>query len=297
MRGTGSVRGGGGSSGFCAMALIVGRRKRPAYQHGGKFIWNPALHLEHSTIAGQTGAQGTACHPSSARSGRGRPRSGSLFMRKDRPLADLSTSGMLSESPATRITLLARLRSPSDAEAWRTFVDLYLPLVFQYCRKRGLQDADARDVSQQVLANIHRAIETFIYDPQKGKFRNWLGTIATREITRYQHRDRRPGKGGGDGLGDWGVGQEGGEVDAAWQEEFNAHIFGAALARVKAQFDDATWQAFDATWLHDVKPSQAAKELGKQAAWVYKARFRVLERLKSELEFLTNDAAIFHRPS
>ena len=90
----------------------------------------------------------------------------------------------------------------TDAEAWRTFVDLYLPLVFRYCRKRGLQDADARDVTQQVLANIHRAIEGFQYDPNKGKFRNWLGTITLREIMRYQLKSRRPGKGGGDGLGD-----------------------------------------------------------------------------------------------
>ncbi|MCI0360885.1 MAG: RNA polymerase sigma factor [Planctomycetaceae bacterium] len=212
-------------------------------------------------------------------------------------MAEESTSGSLSEPPATRITLLARLRKASDAEAWRTFVDLYLPLVFQYCRKRGLQDADSRDVSQQVLANVHRAIETFVYDPEKGKFRNWLGTIAAREITRHEHRDRRPGKGGGDGLGDWVAGQESGEVDAAWQEQFNAHIFGVALARVKAEFDEATWNAFDATWLRDVKPRQAAQALGKPAAWVYKARFRVLARLKSEIEYLTSDAAIFHRPS
>jgi RNA polymerase sigma-70 factor, ECF subfamily len=215
----------------------------------------------------------------------------------DRPLADLSTSDSLSGPPSTRITLLTRLRSPSDAEAWRTFVDLYLPLVFRYCRRRGLQDADARDVSQQVLANIHRAIDTFIYDPQKGKFRNWLGTIATREVTRYQQRDRRPGKGGGDGLGDFVAGQESGEVDAAWQEEFNAHIFVVALERVKAEFDEATWKAFDVTWLHDVKPRQAARDLARPVAWIYKARFRVLERLKGEIEFLTNDAAIFHKPS
>jgi len=216
-------------------------------------------------------------------------------------LADLSNEngngGGFGEPPLTRITLLVRLRSPSYAEAWRTFVDLYLPLVFRYCRKRGLQDADARDVTQQVLANVHRAIETFEYDPLKGKFRNWLGTITQREITRHQHRDRKPGKGGGDGLGDWAVEQESGQVDAAWQEEFNAHIFAAALARVRTEFDEPTWNAFDATWLRDVKPRQAAKDLGKPPAWIYKARFRVLHRLRSEIEFLTNDAAVFHRPS
>jgi hypothetical protein len=40
---------------------------------------------------------------------------------------------------ATRISLLVRVR---DAEAWQTFVDTYAPLVYGYCLKRGVQDAD-----------------------------------------------------------------------------------------------------------------------------------------------------------
>ena len=198
--------------------------------------------------------------------------------------------------PATRITLLARLRSADDAQAWRTFVDLYLPLVYRYCRRRGLQDADARDVSQQVLASVHRAIDKFEYDPQRGRFRNWLGTIALHEIGRHARRDRRPGKGGGDGAGNWIAEQESGPDDAAWMEEFNAHIFAAALDRVRPEFDELTWRAFDATWLKDAKPRDAAVELGKPAAWVYKARYKVLARLRSEIEFLTSDAAVFHKP-
>jgi RNA polymerase sigma-70 factor (ECF subfamily) len=211
-------------------------------------------------------------------------------------LADLSGEHG-GQPPSTRITLLARLRSADDAEAWRTFVDLYLPLVYRYCRRRGLQDADARDVSQQVLASVHRAIDKFEYDPQRGRFRGWLGTIAVHEIGRHAQRDRRPGKGGGDGAGEWLAEQEGRPDDAAWMEEFNAHIFAAALERVRPEFDELTWRAFDATWLKDVKPRDAASQLGKPAAWIYKARYKVLARLRSEIEFLTSDAAVFHKPS
>jgi RNA polymerase sigma-70 factor (ECF subfamily) len=212
-------------------------------------------------------------------------------------LADFTNSRDGGEPPSTRITLLTRLRSADDAEAWRTFVDLYLPLVYRYCRKRGLQDADARDVSQQVLASVHRAIDKFEYDPQRGRFRGWLGTIAAHEIGRYLARDRRPGKGGGGGAGNHLAEQAGGEVDSAWQEEFNAHIFASALDRVKPGFDELTWQAFDRTWLGDADPQEVARNLHKSPAWVYKARYRVLQRLRSEIEFLTNDAAVFHRPS
>ncbi len=211
-------------------------------------------------------------------------------------MADFSSGPGDGEPPSTRITLLTRLRSADDAEAWRTFVDLYLPLVYRYCRKRGLQDADSRDVSQQVLASVHRAIDKFEYDPQRGRFRNWLGTIALHEIGRHMHRDRKPGKGGGEGLGSNLAELESGGADSAWLEEFNAYIFAIALERVRPEFDELTWTAFDATWLREVKPQTAASQLGKQPAWVYKARFKVLKRLRSEIEFLTNDAAVFHKP-
>jgi RNA polymerase sigma-70 factor (ECF subfamily) len=192
--------------------------------------------------------------------------------------------------------LLARLKSSGDVEAWRTFVDLYLPLVFSYCRSRGLQDADARDVAQQVLASVHKAIETFAYDPERGKFRNWLGAITGHEIERNQRRGKRAGQGTGNAEGSSFAEMASGEVDSAWLENFNQHILSVALARVRSAFDDETWQAFDLSWLQDVKPQVAASTLGKSPGWVYKARYRVLQRLKSEIEYLTHDVAAFHKP-
>jgi RNA polymerase sigma-70 factor (ECF subfamily) len=199
-------------------------------------------------------------------------------------------------SPSTRLTLLARLRSASDVEAWRLFVDLYLPLVFGYCRSRGLQDADARDVAQQVLAIVHKAIETFAYDPERGKFRHWLGTVTIHEIDRNRRKGKRAGQGTGDGQLANLAESACGEVDSAWLEDFNQHILGVALTRIRPAFDDDTWQAFDLSWLQDVKPAVAAATLGKSPGWVYKARYRVLQRLKSEIEFLTHDVAAFHKP-
>jgi RNA polymerase sigma-70 factor (ECF subfamily) len=199
-------------------------------------------------------------------------------------------------SPSTRLTLLARLRESSNDEAWRSFVDLYLPLLFRYCRARGLQEADACDVSQQVLAIVHKAIETFEYDPQRGKFRHWLGAITGHEIQRYQRKGRQPGRGAGDDVGGDIAQRASGPVDAAWLENFNEHVFTTALARVRPSFDDATWQAFDLSWIQDEKPQVVAAQLGKTAAWVYKARYRVLNRLRAEVEYLTDDAAVFHKP-
>jgi RNA polymerase sigma factor (sigma-70 family) len=202
-----------------------------------------------------------------------------------------------SKPPSTRVTLLARLRNNGDADAWKTFVDLYTPLVYRFCRSRGLQDADARDVTQQVLAIVHRAMDKFKYDRERGRFRNWLGAVAAHEISRHQRKERRHRKGVSDGWGDDIEALASATVDPAWAEEFNGYIFQRALDRIRSEFEDDVWQAFDLTWLNDVKPRQAAEKIGKTSAWVYKARYKVIERLRKELEFLASDAAVFHKLS
>jgi RNA polymerase sigma-70 factor (ECF subfamily) len=193
--------------------------------------------------------------------------------------------------------LLARLRKGADVESWRLFVELYTPLVYRFARRRGLQDADARDVAQKVMARVYRAISRFSYNRARGRFRNWLGRISVREVIRQRQRDARPGKGSGAGQGDSLAVQRAGPIDGDWQDEFNAHVLATALARIHQEFDDLTWQAFDSTWIHDVEPQAAAASLGKTTAWIYKSRFRVLKRLRAEVEFLAEDAAILHRPS
>jgi len=201
------------------------------------------------------------------------------------------------KAPSTHVTLLARLRLKGDAEAWTTFVDLYTPLVYRFCRSRNLQDADSRDITQQVLAIVHRSIGKFEYNRERGRFRNWLGAVTAHEISRHQRKDRRPGKGVGDGWGDDIAALSSAAVDPHWAEEFNSYIFQLALSRIRPQFEPEVWQAFDLTWLGDVKPRAAAEKIGKTSAWVYKARYKVIERLRAELEFLTSDAAMFHKPS
>ena len=50
----------------------------------------------------------------------------------------------MTTNPETRESLILRLPSAADAQAWREFVDLYEPLIIRFAKRRGLQDADAR---------------------------------------------------------------------------------------------------------------------------------------------------------
>jgi len=68
------------------------------------------------------------------------------------------------EFPETRTSLLVRIQSPHDGEAWREFVAIYRPVVYRLARRRGLQDADAEDLSQRVVIAVQRAIGKGLVD-------------------------------------------------------------------------------------------------------------------------------------
>src|SRR6516162_3852103 len=98
-------------------------------------------------------------------------------------MARWPTRGPMAEIPPTRASLLVRLRDAQDQAAWKEFVDLYAPLVYGYVRKQGLQDADAADLSQDVLAAVAGAVGRLNYDPARGSFRNWLFTVVRRKLS------------------------------------------------------------------------------------------------------------------
>ncbi len=78
----------------------------------------------------------------------------------------------------TSPTLLGRIaKDPKDEVAWATFVDCYGPKINHGCRQRGLQQADAEDVTQNVLLRLARVLKTFNYEPSK-KFRGWLRQVT-----------------------------------------------------------------------------------------------------------------------
>src|SRR5580704_5367201 len=86
------------------------------------------------------------------------------------------------DSPLTRASLLVQLRDGTNHGAWQEFMKLYGPVVYGFARKRGLQDADAADLMQDVLRSVSSAIGRLEYDPNQGTFRGWLFTITRNKV-------------------------------------------------------------------------------------------------------------------
>jgi RNA polymerase sigma factor (sigma-70 family) len=186
------------------------------------------------------------------------------------------------EIPPTRASLLVRLRDPHDEAAWTEFVDLYGPLVYGYARKQGLQDADAADLGQEVMRTVAGAVGRLDYDPRRGSFRNWLFTVLRRKLSNWRAAQGTRARGSGDMetqrlLEQYPAPEK---EDAAWEAEWEQRLFTWACEQVRRDVSAVTWQAFWKTAIDGQAGKLVAADLGMTVAAVYRARSRVLSRIK-----------------
>jgi RNA polymerase sigma factor (sigma-70 family) len=190
------------------------------------------------------------------------------------------------DSPLTRASLLVQLRDGSNQAAWREFVKLYGPVVYGFARKRGLQDADAADLMQDVMRSVSAAIVRLDYDRNQGTFRGWLFTISRNKIFNFLSARRiRP-----QGSGDSGTNRlldahpDDHESADAWEIEYQRRLASLAMERIQSEFQEKSWKAFWLTAVEGQAAGEVSKQLGLSAGAIYVAKSRVLARLKEEVE-------------
>ena len=131
----------------------------------------------------------------------------------------------------------------------------YVPLIYRFARRMGLQDAAAADISQEVLTEVARCIRSFEYHPERGRFRDWLGILARRRLGRFL---KKKGREATDATEEEADASEPCSADSDWTDEFNARILATALERARPHFEPATWRAFECVWLENRRASEIA---------------------------------------
>jgi RNA polymerase sigma-70 factor (ECF subfamily) len=195
------------------------------------------------------------------------------------------------EFSKTSLTLLGRLRGdPGDQVAWNAFVDRYGRKVYAWCRHWGLQEADAQDVTQNVLLELARQMSAFEYRAT-GSFRAWLKTIAYRAWCDFLSARQRTATQRGDDqtLARLAAPAAGDDLLNRLDEEYERELLDEAMTRVRLRVQPHTWQAFVLTTLEGLSGAEVAERLGIKVGTVYVARGKVQKMLQDEVRRLEQD--------
>jgi RNA polymerase sigma-70 factor (ECF subfamily) len=190
----------------------------------------------------------------------------------------------MADSPLTRASLLLRIRDARDGDAWSQFVTLYAPLIYGHARKHGLQDADAADLTQDVLRAVAGAVHRLDYDPGRGSFRGWLFTIVRNKLKNHLQTKAKQTPGSGDTAAIHLLEQQAAPEEEQWEADYQRQLLSWAVERIRSEFQERTWQAFRQTAVEGQSGKDVAAKLGMTVAAVYLAKGRVLARLKEEIE-------------
>jgi len=192
------------------------------------------------------------------------------------------------DSPLTRVSLLVKLRDGTNAVAWHEFIRIYGPVVYGFARKRGLQDADAADLMQDVLRSVSSALGRLDYDRSRGTFRGWLFTITRNKVFNFLSARRIRPQGSGNTTTNQLLDAEPDRVGESdeWELEYQRGLAARAMDAIQKEFQPATWKAFRLTAVDGATAAEASKQTGLSTGAVYVAKSRVLARLKEEVESL-----------
>ena len=190
---------------------------------------------------------------------------------------------------ATRRSLVERLTNWQDQQHWQEFFETYWRLIYGVARKGGLTDAEAQDVVQETVITVAKNITK--YEREAGSFRGWLLHITRWRIA-DQFRKRSPAtvqqktRGGSRGTATIDRIPDGFDIAATWDEEWQRHIFQAALERLKRKVDARHYQIFDCLAVKQWPAAKVAANLGVAIAQVYLVKHRLSAQLKREVATL-----------
>ena len=149
--------------------------------------------------------------------------------------------------------------------------------------RRGLQLADAEDVTQRVFVAVARKLKEWNVDAT-GSFRAWLLTVTRNAVINALARQpKSAARGGTSTIQRLGQQPERSSLGDELHREYQRAEFRRAAAEAEHEFEPATWQAFWLTAVEQQETADVASKLGKSSGSVYAARSRVMRRIREKV--------------
>lgn len=187
---------------------------------------------------------------------------------------------------ATRSSILAGVADSADAAAWARFFDTYAGYVFGIARHRGLPEADADEIVQQVMLEFVHGGALRQYERRRGAFHVWLAHRVAWRVANYC-RDgevRRTAEARYAAEPDSVAKPP--SLDEACEEEWRAAVLAEALRRLRAESNPLHYAVFVASVIDHLPTEAILRRHGIKADNLYQIR----RRLAARLRVLTDEA-------
>jgi RNA polymerase sigma-70 factor (ECF subfamily) len=203
----------------------------------------------------------------------------------------------------TKKTLIKRLQGGDDI-SWNEFYLFYSPFVSAIGQKLGMTPEDCKDLMQEIMVTLFNGKEILRYDPSRGRFRTYFGTIVRHKALKMIQKEARASI-SGLGLGADTISEnrqnslffsdyqgENDPFQKIFDEEYRKCLLELALNELRKHVEPETYDIFEMVVLQSRPPKDVAKYLGISRAVidVYCSRCRKkLQKIVSEIRKDTPD--------
>ena len=175
----------------------------------------------------------------------------------------------------TSNTLILKLQANQSQDAWDRFCSEYGKFIYAIIVRSGASVSQSDDIHQTILVKLWKQLPTYQYDPDKSKFRSWLGVItrnATYDFLRSETalKNRESKSSPPEGFND--------DFDEIVEQEWKVHLTSRALERLKGVVSEQSLNVFK-----KVMNGQSEKDIAKEYQLQPNSIGRIKNRVKSRL--------------
>ena len=195
----------------------------------------------------------------------------------------------------TPLTLWSRVCS-DDADAWSKLIQVWTPCILQKCRKKGLGENDAADVTQLVLTRVFRFRDRFSRKGEGHRLKHWLLMIINQCVADHLRGFVVKNNAvGGDDHAEMLGNAEGFDYDPNNLNEdldTDEDLFDPALwmrqtlATIQQESSESTWKIFSMAKFEKLSTKEISQQTGVSEGAIRVRIHGVMKRIREEGEGL-----------